>query len=108
MTGQGVLTQTDTYANGAYLKSTEYTYDDDGRLIREESTNGGYWEYTYDDLGLTLVSSYKGAPSPNNAPTNYDVTVRDGNGNFLGFRQHDESGHGRRPEMVPLSAIRYS
>lgn len=106
--GQGVLTQTDTYANGAYLKSTEYTYDDDGRLIREESTNGGYREYTYDDLGLTLVSSYDGSPSPNNAPTDYDVTVRDGNGNFLGFDSMMSLDMGAGPEMVPLSAIRYS
>ena len=48
----------DVNANGEYVYTTEYTYDENGNLIREkDEVVGSVTEYSYDDIGNLVVST---------------------------------------------------
>ncbi len=56
-----IITYKDKYGRTTSIErpgeyNTTYTYDDDGRLISEQSTNGTGAEYTYDNLDRVVTS----------------------------------------------------
>ncbi len=114
-----------TYDSGKYTETTDYTYDNSGRLIREFSSKTDYSNTTttreliflYDESGIIgVMYSYNGATA---APYFYrrnlqgDVTaIYDREGNRVGEYAYDAWGNctilsGASNDLVSNNPIRY-
>ena len=56
-------TSTDYWSNGQSSKTTNYSYDDSGKLVSREQHDAGnnwtlYWNYTYDERGNKITEEF--------------------------------------------------